>query len=332
MSRTLEFYAGVPHLKQDASFNCALAGLTRSTQGMVRSKFGGFSSLFDIKRYKYRDPLLVSTTDGVGTKLELAQLLGKHDTIGIDLVAMCVNDLITCGARPLFFLDYFASGVFDRRKTLEVIRGIAKGCREAGCALLGGETAIMPDFYADSKYDLAGFAVGIVERAKVIDGRMVRPGDLLLGLASSGFHSNGFSLLRKVFTKKELSGTIGRELLRPTRIYVEAILKLLPKVRVKAIVHITGGAFYDNVPRVLPKGLGAWIFKGSWPMGRLFREVQRRSRYTDRQMYRTFNMGIGMVLVVHPSAARTAQALLKRNRISSWLIGEIQKRSGVFIG
>src|SRR3989344_1688013 len=239
--KTLEFYAGVPHLKGDRAYNRTLGKLARSTQNSTPVRFGGFSSLFDIQKFKFRHPLLVSTTDGVGTKLELARLLKKHDTIGIDLVAMCVNDLITCGAKPLFFLDYFATGAFEQKKTIEVIRGIARGCREADCALLGGETAIMPGFYDDSKYDLAGFSVGLVERSRVIDGRAVRAGDVLLGLASSGFHSNGFSLLRKIFTKKELSGTMGRTLLTPTRIYVKPLLELIQKISVSAIAHITGG-------------------------------------------------------------------------------------------
>jgi len=327
----VDVYAGVPHLKGDPSYHQVLAKLARSTQGRVRSNFGGFSSLFDIQKLKLRHPILVSTTDGVGTKLELARLLGKHDTIGIDLVAMCVNDLITCGAQPVIFLDYFASGKFDRVKTVRVIKGIAQGCREAGCALVGGETAVMPGFYSDSKYDLAGFSVGFVERSKVIDGRRVKMGDVLLGLASSGFHSNGYSLLRKVFTKKELSGKIGRTLLTPTRIYVRPVLEVLRKVQVGAIANITGGGFYDNLPRVLPKGLGARMIKRSWPVDELFSEVQRRSRYSDREMLHTFNVGIGMVLILSRTDAKQAQPILAKSQISSWIIGTVKKGSEILV-
>lgn len=331
-SNGVEFYAGVPHLKGDRSYNQVLAKLVRSTQGRIHSSFGGFSSLFDIQKLKLCHPILVSTTDGVGTKLELARLLGKHDTIGIDLVAMCVNDLVTCGAQPVIFLDYFATGKFDRAKTIQVIKGIAQGCREAGCALVGGETAIMPDFYSDSKYDLAGFSVGFVERSKVIDGQKVKAGDVLLGLASSGFHSNGYSLLRKVFTKKELSGKIGRKLLTPTRIYVKPVLEITRKVQVGAIVNITGGGFYDNLPRVLPKGLGVRVIKRSWPVDELFSEVQRRSRYSDRQMLHTFNMGVGMMLVLSRTDAKQAQHILDKTKISSWIIGAVKKGSEILVG
>lgn len=327
----LESYAGVPHLKSDRSYNQTLAKLSRSTQQKVRSRFGGFAALVDFQKFKFHHPLLVSTTDGVGTKLDLARLLGKHDTVGIDLVAMCVNDLITCGAQPIFFLDYFAAGAFDRKRTVEVIKGIARGCQESNCALLGGETAIMPGFYADSTYDLAGFAVGAVEKSKVIDGHSVKPGDVLLGLASSGFHSNGFSLLRKVFTKKELSGSIGRSLLTPTRIYVKPILELIQKISVGAMAHITGGGLYDNLPRVLPKGLTARIVKKSWPIQKLFFEVQSRARYSERQMYHTFNMGIGMAVVLKRLDTVLAQQILKKYGIDSWIIGVIEKGREVVI-
>lgn len=327
----VEAYAGVPHLKGDPAYNRALAKLARSTQKNNRSHFGGFSALFDLQKFKLTHPILVSTTDGVGTKLDLARLLAKHNTIGVDLVAMCVNDLITCGAKPIFFLDYFATGAFDQKKTVKVIEGIARGCREADCALLGGETAVMPGFYDNSKYDLAGFSVGIVERSKVIDGRMVRIGDVLLGLASSGFHSNGFSLLRKVFTKKELSGKIGLKLLTPTKIYVRPVLELIRKVPVGAIAHMTGGGFYDNLPRVLSKGLGARIVRESWPIDGLFMEVQKRSRYSNRQMFHTFNMGVGMVLVLRRLDAKIAQDHLKKSGVLSWPIGVVTKGSEILI-
>ena len=321
----VETYAGVPHLKSDRAYNGALAKLSRSTQGKIESHFGGFSALVDFQKFKFHHPILVSTTDGVGTKLELARFLNKHDTIGIDLVAMCVNDLVTSGAQPIFFLDYFAAGVFDQKRTLAVIKGIAKGCRESGCALLGGETAIMPGFYADSTYDLAGFAVGAVEKSKVIDGRTVRAGDVILGFQSSGFHSNGFSLIRKVFSKKELSSAIGRTLLTPTRIYVRPILELIHRISVGAVAHITGGGLYDNLPRVLPKGLTARIVKKSWPIHKLFAEVQNRARYSERQMYHTFNMGIGMVVVLKRLDAALAQQILRKQGVDSWIIGVVEK-------
>ncbi len=329
--KKLEFYAGVPHLKGDAAFNRSLGNIVRATTSNHSNSFGGFSALFDFKPLNFKDPLLVATTDGVGTKLELAELAGKYDTIGIDLVAMSVNDLITCGAQPVLFLDYFASGTFDRKKTLSVVRGIAQGCREAGCALLGGETAIMPGFYPGAKYDLAGFSVGFVERSKVIHGKSVRAGDQILGLASSGFHSNGYSLVRKVFTKKELSGKVGQKLLTPTKIYVKPVLDVISKVNVHAIANITGGGIYDNLPRVLPKGLGARIYRESWPINPLFLEVQKRARYSNYQMAHTFNMGIGMVLVLSESDVRAAKKILLRHGVTSWEIGVIEKQNGILI-
>lgn len=323
-------YAGVPHLKGDSSYNRALASLAKSTQKNHASRFGGFSALFDIKKLNLKHPLIVATTDGVGTKLDLARLLGKHDTIGIDLVAMCVNDLITCGARPAFFLDYFAAGKFDKKKTIEVIRSISRGCIEAECSLIGGETAIMPDFYDDSKYDIAGFSVGFVEQSKVIDGRHIKSGDVLLGIESSGFHSNGYSLLRKIFNKNELLGKIGHELLIPTRIYVKPVLEIIKRIPVHAIAHITGGGFYDNLPRVLSKGLGAQIIR-SWKIKDLFFEVQKRANYRDDQMYHTFNMGIGMVLILDRSDVQAAQNTLKKFKLLSWVIGTVKKGKGVTI-
>ncbi len=324
--------AGVPQLKGDPVYNRKIAALVnRSRIPGVWGKPGGFSSLFDLRKTGLRDPLLVSTTDGVGTKLELARLLKRHDTIGIDLVAMCVNDLVTTGARPLFFLDYFATGKFDRRVTAEVLKGIVVGCREAGCALVGGETAVMPGFYGNSKYDLAGFAVGVVERKKVIDGRAIRPGDRLLGLASSGFHSNGFSLLRKIFSQKELKGPLGSKLLTPTRIYVRPVLAVAKKIPVRGIVNITGGGFYDNLPRVLAKGLGAQIDLGSWPEPKLFHEVKLRGSITDFEMSRTFNRGIGMVLILEKKGVRDARAVLSRHQLPSWEIGEVIRGKGVTV-
>lgn len=323
--------AGVPHLKGDPVYNRKIASLIGSTRvpGVMGSALG-FAALFDPRKAGMKDPLLVASTDGVGTKLEIAALQNRHDTIGIDLVAMCVNDLITCGAQPAFFLDYFATGRFEPRVTEEVLRGIVSGCRESGCALIGGETAIMPGFYevhekGASQYDVAGFSVGLVDRKKMVTGQTIREGDILLGLASTGFHSNGYSLLRKIFSKKDLRGPVGRELLTPTRLYVKPVLSLLKKIRLKGIVNITGGGFIDNLPRVFPEGLGAVIDSGAWPRAKLFQTVQDSGNIAAREMYRTFNMGIGMVLVMRRQDAAAAQSYLKKFKMPSWIIGEIVK-------
>ncbi|MCB9800254.1 MAG: phosphoribosylformylglycinamidine cyclo-ligase [Candidatus Omnitrophica bacterium] len=330
--------AGVPHLKGDAGYNRQIADLIGSTRipGVMGSRTG-FSALFDFKRHGYRDPLLVSSTDGVGTKLEIASLQNKHDTVGIDLVAMCVNDMITCGAKPLIFLDYYAAGKFQPKVVREVLKGITAGCRDAGCALVGGETAIMPGFYTahtktnSGQYDIAGFSVGMVERKKLIDGTKIKKGHVLLGIESSGFHSNGFSLLRKVFTKKQLQGKVGRSLLRPTLIYVKPVFDVLKQTALSGIVNITGGGFYDNLPRVIPKGLGAVISRNAWPKPDLFQFVQDSGNISDFEMMRTFNMGIGMVLILNRSSVTQAQQTLKKHRLSSWVIGEISSKPGVFI-
>jgi phosphoribosylformylglycinamidine cyclo-ligase len=324
--------AGVPHLKGEPAYNRALTRLIKGSRipGVLGTP-GGFSSLFDLKKTGLRDPILVSTTDGVGTKLELARLLGKHDTIGIDLVAMCVNDLLTTGARPLFFLDYFATGKFRPAVTAEVLKGIVEGCRQSGCALVGGETAVMPGFYGDSKYDLAGFAVGVVERARVVDGRKIRAGDRLLGLASAGFHSNGYSLLRRMFSEKELRGPLGKKLLTPTRIYVRPVLELLKKMPVGGIAHITGGGFYDNLPRILPRGLGAKIDRSAWPQPKLFDRVQDRGNISDFEMFRTFNMGVGMILVLGARSVKRAQKIFRAWKIETWEMGEVTRERGVTI-
>lgn len=321
--------AGVPHLKGDPGYNRKIASLIRSTRvpGVMGSALG-FAALFDPKKTGIRDPLLVASTDGVGTKLEIAGLQGKHDTIGLDLVAMCVNDLITCGGRPAFFLDYFATGRFEPKVTEEVLKGIVQGCREAGCALIGGETAIMPGFYSvhekgASQYDVTGFSVGVVDRKKMVTGDTIRAGDVLLGLASTGFHSNGYSLLRKVFSQQQLSGAVGKELLTPTRIYVKPVLSVLKAVKLRGIVNITGGGFPDNLPRVIPEGLGAVIDAGSWPRAKLFQTVQDSGNIPTLEMFRTFNMGIGMVLVMRKQDVGASQTILKKFKIPSWIIGEI---------
>jgi len=330
MSWTYE-KAGVPHLKQDPDYNRKIVRLIRSTRipGVLGSPTG-FAALFDFQKAGIRNPLLVSSTDGVGTKLEIARLQGRHDTIGIDLVAMCVNDIITCGAKPIFFLDYYATGKFDSDITEEVLKGIVKGCQQAGCALVGGETAVMPGFYETEtdgayQYDLAGFAVGLVDRKKVITGEKIKQGDILLGLASSGFHSNGYSLLRKLFTEEDFRGKLGRELLTPTRIYVKPMLRLLAAVPVRGIVNITGGGFIDNLPRVMPKGLGAILFKGSWPRPKLFDLVQDSGSISNFEMMRTFNLGIGMVVVLPKESVKKAQSVLTATKIDSWVIGEVRR-------
>jgi len=272
---------------------------------------GGFSGLFPIELARYKKPFLVSSTDGVGTKLKIAQLLRKHDTVGIDLVAMCVNDIITCGAKPLFFLDYFATGKLELGVAQEVIRGIYKGCLQSGCRLLGGETAEMPGFYKRGEYDLAGFCVGIVEKEEVVDGKEIIPGDIIFGLPSSGLHSNGFSLVRKIFSEKELK-SLGKELLKPTKIYVKDVLSVRSILR--GIAHISGGGFIDNVPRILPRRRQALIHKGSWRVPRIFDVLQKKGKIGEEEMFHTFNMGIGMVLIVSPAKRKRLLSRLPRAR------------------
>ena len=272
---------------------------------------GGFGALFDLKAAGYRDPVLVSTTDGVGTKLRLAIDTGHHDTVGIDLVAMCVNDLVVQGAEPLFFLDYFATGALDVDTAAEVVSGIAKGCAEAGCALVGGETAEMPGMYGDGDYDLAGFAVGAVERDRILTGEAVAEGDVVLGLESSGVHSNGYSLVRRIVADAGLEwdapapfapdASLGAALLAPTRIYVKALLAALRPGGIKALAHITGGGLVENIPRVLPDGLRAELDARAWDLPAVFRWLQREGGIAPMELARTFNCGIGMVVVVTPS-------------------------------
>ncbi len=290
----------------------------------VQGDIGGFSALTAIPK-KYKNPILVSSTDGVGTKLMVASSQKKHTTIGIDLVAMCVNDIVVTGAEPLFFLDYFATGRLNRKKARDIVKGIGDGCKEAHCALIGGETAEMPGMYKGDEYDLAGFCVGVAEKSKIIDGRSVKPGQIIIGIQSSGLHSNGFSLARKVFTKKELNGSIGKVLLTPTIIYVKAVQGLMKKISIKSMAHITGGGFCDNIPRVLPRKTSALIYEGLWPIPEIFRMIQKRSRISDKEMYRTFNMGIGMVLVVDKKDVKLAHAIIKGCRLKSYSIGEITK-------
>ncbi|MDD4956953.1 MAG: phosphoribosylformylglycinamidine cyclo-ligase [Candidatus Omnitrophica bacterium] len=300
---------------------------TTRVRGSMDS-IGGFGAFFDPSKYGIKDPLLVASTDGVGTKLRIAQITGVHDTIGIDLVAMCVNDTLCCGARPVFFLDYFATGKLEDTIWTEVVKGIIDGCRQAGCALLGGETAEMPGMYARGEYDLAGFTVGIVDRKKLIDGKKTRKGDIVLGLASSGLHSNGYSMVRKIFTKSEMKKH-RRSLLAPTEIYVRSFLGVHSKYGIKGAANITGGGFYDNIPRMLPRGMKAVITMDTWEMPGVFGEIKKKADITEREMYRTFNMGIGMALVMSPKDANGAKRMFwDKFGIKSWIIGHIDKGPG----
>ncbi|MBM4133305.1 MAG: phosphoribosylformylglycinamidine cyclo-ligase [Nitrospira sp.] len=274
----------------------------------VMTDLGGFGGLFRFQAEKFKEPVLVSGTDGVGTKLKIAFLMDKHDTVGIDLVAMCVNDVAVSGAEPLFFLDYFATGKLAVDKAEAVVKGVAEGCRQAGCALIGGETAEMPSFYPEGEYDLAGFAVGVVDRPRIIDGRAIKQGDAVIGLASTGLHSNGYSLARRVLldegklslTSKpaDLDRTLGEALLAPTRIYAKQILTLAAECHIKGIAHITGGGLTENLPRVLPDGSVAQLKRAAWPVPPLFAMLAKMGKVEQEEMYRVFNMGIGLVLVV----------------------------------
>jgi phosphoribosylformylglycinamidine cyclo-ligase len=291
----------------------------RTLRPEVLAGIGGFGALCEIPR-KYRHPVLVSGTDGVGTKLKLAFALGRHDTVGIDLVAMSVNDVLVQGAEPLFFLDYFACGRLDTSVAASVIGGIARGCELAGCALIGGETAEMPGMYPAGEYDLAGFCVGVVEKERIVDGRGVVPGDLLLGLASSGAHSNGYSLIRKIVERAPPP----YDLLEPTRIYVKPVLALLERVPVKAMAHITGGGLTGNVPRALPAGTKAVIRESAWPRPELFQWLQREGGVADEEMHRVFNCGIGMVLIVAPGDAERATEALRAAGETVYTIGAVE--------
>lgn len=291
----------------------------------VLGKIGGFSGLFMPRLLSIKKPVLVSATDGVGTKLMIADILKKYDTVGVDLVAMCVDDVVVTGAEPLFFLDYIACGKLDSTKLYELMKGIAKGCQKAGCALIGGETAELPGMYAKDKFDLAGFCVGVVSQDRIIDGHLCRKNDKVIGLASNGLHSNGFSLVRKIFSSEEINGRLGGELLRPTKIYTQSILKVMKKIKIKAISHITGGGFYENIPRVLPNGLGIKINKSSWPIPLIFRKIQERGQINEKEMFRTFNMGVGMVLIIDPRESQRLIRIFERMGQKAWIIGEVVK-------
>lgn len=289
----------------------------------VVGTIGGFAGFFSAKFDGVKNPLLVSSTDGVGTKLLMAAIAKKYDTVGIDLVAMSVNDIVTTGAMPLFFLDYFATGRIKTDIAVDIVKGIAQGCRQSDCALIGGETAEMPGMYRGEDFDLAGFCVGVVDKNKVIDGSGVKTGDRILGLASSGIHSNGYSLVRKLFSRSEIKRKYKKELLAPTTIYVKSVLDLIKRFKIKSIAHITGGGLYENIPRVLPHGTAASIDKDSWEMPGIFEVIKKRSGAKNKELYRTFNMGIGMAMVLDKKDINGAIKRLKNFGIKSWEIGEI---------
>ncbi|MEO8156821.1 MAG: phosphoribosylformylglycinamidine cyclo-ligase [Betaproteobacteria bacterium] len=306
----------------------------RTMRDGVLAGIGGFGALFEVPK-KYKEPVLVSGTDGVGTKLKLAFHLNRHDTVGIDLVAMSVNDILVQGAEPLFFLDYFACGKLDVATATQVVKGIAAGCEQAGCALIGGETAEMPGMYPPGEYDLAGFAVGAVEKNRIIDGTNIVPGDVVLGLASSGAHSNGYSLIRKIVdvSGTDLSSafdgrTLADVLLAPTRIYVKPVLAALREVPIKGLAHITGGGLVENVPRVLPESVCAELKKNAWPRPPLFDWLQKNGNVEEAEMHRVFNCGIGMVMVIDAGHAQHAMQVLQREGESVFRIGEIRARRG----
>ena len=303
----------------------------------VLSGIGGFGGLFELDTAGMRRPVLVSGTDGVGTKLKIAFLMDKHDTVGIDCVAMCVNDIICCGAKPLFFLDYVAVGKNLPARVAAIVSGVAEGCVRAGCALIGGETAEMPGFYPADEYDLAGFSVGLVDKDRIIDNGKTRPGDVLIALPSSGVHSNGFSLVRKVFNvesdilhryQSDLQRSLGEELLTPTKIYVKPVLALLAKMDVLGISHITGGGFYENIPRALPKGLCARIEKASVKTPPVFRLIAQAGNIPEKDMFNTFNMGVGMCLTVPGAQADTALDILRSRGEEAYIIGEVVQGEG----
>lgn len=306
----------------------------------VLTDLGGFGGLFGLNKDKYEEPVLVSGTDGVGTKLKLAFMMDKHDTIGVDAVAMCVNDIIVQGAEPLFFLDYLACGKVVPEKIEAVVKGISDGCLQAGCALIGGETAEMPGMYQGDEYDIAGFTVGVVDKKKIIDGTTIAPGDVVLGFASSGIHSNGYSLVRRLLLEEcgysldqrlpELNDEVlGDVLIEPTRIYVKSALKLIEEVNVKGMAHITGGGFIENIPRVLPEGVNVNIEYGSWPVLPIFQLMQDKGAITNRDMFTTFNMGIGLVVVVPADQAEKALQAAAELGEKAYRIGTVTEGSRV---
>ena len=330
--------AGVDIDKANEFVECIKPMIKTTARKEVVAGIGGFGGLFHLDSQKFKNPILVSSTDGVGTKLRIAQLMDKHDTIGIDLVAMSVNDVVVQGAEPLFFLDYLATGKIEMEKSVQIIKGIVDGCNQAGCTLLGGETAEMPGFYKPGEYDLAGFCVGGVDSDKIIDGSGISFNDRIIGLASSGLHSNGFSLARKVLLEKNkldikekvagLSMPIGMELLEPTRIYVKSLLTIFKNFNIKGLVHITGGGFFDNIPRIIPESCRCVIDKKAWEVPPIFNVIQEMGDIEEQEMFRVFNMGIGMMIIVSEKECQDIMEQLKMEALGekAYLIGVIEKR------
>ncbi|KEZ48235.1 phosphoribosylformylglycinamidine cyclo-ligase [Metabacillus indicus] len=308
----------------------------------VMGSLGGFGGMFDLSELKLKQPVLVSGTDGVGTKLKLAFQMNQHDTIGVDAVAMCVNDILAQGAEPLFFLDYLALGKAEPAKIEQIVKGVADGCEQAGCALVGGETAEMPGLYDGEEYDIAGFSVGAAEKEDIVTGENIRAGHVLIGLASSGLHSNGFSLVRKILLEdgglsldenvQPLEKPLGEELLTPTKIYVKPVLNVLKKYKVDGMAHITGGGFIENIPRMLPEGLSAEIDFGSWPIPAVFDLLQEKGSLSQEEMFNIFNMGIGFVLAVDYSQMHAVISELEKNGEKAFIIGRVKEGSGVTFG
>lgn len=333
--------AGVDTKEGERAVSLMKAHVKRTFNENVLTGLGGFGGLFRLDVKNMEEPVLVAGTDGVGTKLKLAFLMDKHDTVGQDCVAMCINDVLCQGARPLFFLDYIATGKVKAEKIADIVKGIADGCVLAGCALVGGETAEMPDFYAAGEYDMAGFAVGVVDRKNMIDGSKIREGNVVIGIPSGGIHSNGYSLVRKLFFDKlgmsvedwveELGTTLGEALITPTKIYAKACNAVSEKCDVNGIVHITGGGFYENIPRIIPDGLGMSIRRGSWQIPPVFQYIQKTGNIEWKEMFSTFNMGIGMMMIADPEQTDIVLSALEQAGERAAVIGEIVKGQGVEI-
>lgn len=331
--------AGVDTKEGEKAVSLMKQHVKKTFNANVLTGLGSFGSLFKLDLTGIEEPVLVAGTDGVGTKLKIAFLMDQHDTVGQDCVAMCVNDVLCQGAKPLFFLDYIATGRVKAEKVAEIVKGVADGCVLAECALVGGETAEMPDFYVDGEYDMAGFAVGVVDRTKVIDGSKIKKGNILVGIPSSGIHSNGYSLVRKLFFEKmnlqvrdyvaELGKTLGSALIEPTKIYTKACNAVLPNVPVNGIIHITGGGFFENIPRIIPEGLGVRINLGSWKVSPIFEYIQKCGNIDRNEMFATFNMGIGMIMIVAEDQEEAVLNLLKEAGETPSVIGKIVTGEGV---
>ncbi len=333
--------AGVDTKEGERAVSLMKSHVKKTFNENVLTGLGGFGSLFRLDVKEMEEPVLVSGTDGVGTKLKMAFLMDQHDTVGQDCVAMCINDILCQGATPLFFLDYIATGKVKAEKIADIVKGIADGCVLGGCALVGGETAEMPDFYSEGEYDMAGFAVGVVDRKKMIDGKDIKEGNVIIGIPSSGIHSNGYSLVRKLFFDKlnmkvsdfveELGSTLGETLITPTRIYTNPCKAVFEKARVNGIVHITGGGFYENIPRIIPEGLGVEIQNGSWDILPIFQYIQKMGNVETKEMFSTFNMGVGMMMVVDKDQQEAVLAALESEGEKGSVIGTIVAGQGVTV-